>query len=735
MKRCFFTIIGLMLFLSVTAQSYYTVYDKETEEFNSKTLVIENEYAADAIINNVYYNSSGQKAPVWIFDPSNDIRKGEHKMKYSPNYNKAVYHLTMKFDVPVGFLNNVYITNQETYIQGYELNWNDPYNAEIEIEEGLYDFLVFYQYSQNSALSAVSIKDFLIETDTNILINVNDLATNTIGFDIKDENNISMDINDSLVYSQEFSVDIKLTDGLRLGVLEYSPGNYSKDFIRVSNFDSTYTIRLSLKLLKEKSAYSASFEPIFGVTENVNVVNDPDLYEDIKVVYHEAPSSVQSFLNMSYGIIVYSGVGSTGSSWYDSEQNNPVVDKDTITMFLSSMFDFDMGLVHVVAPLFREAIDSSNNINEFVQPNQMYKSDNLLGVQTSLYYPPRFADYFLSAQSFYHIGASVPFAKLACFNDETQIFGRFKYQCFSGQSLSWRNGDYYNAYYQIKDGDEVLKEGSLTEFTAPFIVPSPKEYTLKIQNKNFYLNDDIAQFEIENTFDLSNIDANPPQLTSFKIIDSTNKIRSTLKTNEEASILFSGMDEYSDEVFYELSTAAAFYKFNNDSIWIPLSVEMRPELIDEIIGLGNYYSIDLATILSSAAAENNKVDLRIVIMDEAGNTSVSTWSSAFEVDFVDGIVDDELVISSEYNLSASPNPIFENCLISFNLEEATKVWLSVYNVRGNLVEHIASEKYSAGSQTISWNPNNSKGSKLSGGVYFISLRTNSSVESIKVVVQ
>lgn len=63
-----------------------------------------------------------------------------------------------------------------------------------------------------------------------------------------------------------------------------------------------------------------------------------------------------------------------------------------------------------------------------------------------------------------------------------------------------------------------------------------------------------------------------------------------------------------------------------------------------------------------------------------------------------------------------PNPFNASTMISFNLSRQTLVDLSVYDIRGNFVKNILSERLTPGNHTVTWNAEN-----LTSGVYFIKL--------------
>ena len=87
------------------------------------------------------------------------------------------------------------------------------------------------------------------------------------------------------------------------------------------------------------------------------------------------------------------------------------------------------------------------------------------------------------------------------------------------------------------------------------------------------------------------------------------------------------------------------------------------------------------------------------------------------------------VIPVQHNmLSAYPNPFNPETTISFTLENADNVMLAVYDIQGREVARLANGWVSAGSHDRTFNAVD-----LSSGVYFVSLTTASSVQTLKML--
>lgn len=79
-----------------------------------------------------------------------------------------------------------------------------------------------------------------------------------------------------------------------------------------------------------------------------------------------------------------------------------------------------------------------------------------------------------------------------------------------------------------------------------------------------------------------------------------------------------------------------------------------------------------------------------------------------------------------------PNPFTGTTLISYSLPVKSHVKLRIYNINGELVRTLQDIKQSAGSYSIEWNGLNNHGNKVTSGVYFCRLQTDSYVQTRKM---
>jgi len=80
-----------------------------------------------------------------------------------------------------------------------------------------------------------------------------------------------------------------------------------------------------------------------------------------------------------------------------------------------------------------------------------------------------------------------------------------------------------------------------------------------------------------------------------------------------------------------------------------------------------------------------------------------------------------------------PNPFNPNTNISFLLEEATRVDIEVFNLKGQKVRNLVEGNYQKGEFTVNWNGKNDVGRDEPSGVYFYKMSTKSSIQTKKMI--
>ena len=132
---------------------------------------------------------------------------------------------------------------------------------------------------------------------------------------------------------------------------------------------------------------------------------------------------------------------------------------------------------------------------------------------------------------------------------------------------------------------------------------------------------------------------------------------------------------------------------------------------------GELYGINYKPILKSILVSINTSDYSLTEIGDIGVTSINYL--LFTPEVITGVENDLLNVPSDYTLYQNyPNPFNPSTTIKYSIPEAANVKLTVFNVLGEVVTELVNEFKSAGSYSLSWNPQ----STLSSGVYLYKIQ-------------
>ena len=89
------------------------------------------------------------------------------------------------------------------------------------------------------------------------------------------------------------------------------------------------------------------------------------------------------------------------------------------------------------------------------------------------------------------------------------------------------------------------------------------------------------------------------------------------------------------------------------------------------------------------------------------------------------------IIPIKMELSNYPNPFNPTTTISFSIQEASKVDLSIYNIKGQKIKSLISDQIITGEHSIVWNGEDASGKKVGSGVYLYKLNVNGKTKAMK----
>jgi hypothetical protein len=106
--------------------------------------------------------------------------------------------------------------------------------------------------------------------------------------------------------------------------------------------------------------------------------------------------------------------------------------------------------------------------------------------------------------------------------------------------------------------------------------------------------------------------------------------------------------------------------------------------------------------------------------------------TSLDIDFGSISYLDNITVSQQsISMQNYPNPFNPSTTIAYNMIEAGKVSIEVFNMKGQKVKTLVHETLPAGEHSVVWNGRNSNGKRVGSGIYFYKLNVNGKSEAVK----
>lgn len=650
--------------------------------------------------------------------------------------NKETHHLTLSFDEPMGSNTELIITSNVDSYGKYDLTWSDDkLTGEIDLPENTYQIFAECNYWQTTGnIAFVFIHDLNVNMDKDTIISYSSMANHEIDSKCFDENGILLDPSDTTLLRQQKIINIEFPTTCLFESCTVISNIKPSGKIRFSDVNNDYKIIINNFYVRFNKLYITDIGQLNGLTKDTVIQNIPLEYKKMDAVIHSSPSS----LSTNYLTFEYGGISRYGTTYMlylfgSTNDDHPFANLDTLHVFMKNKeMPENRSLVAFVSGInFWESFPSEEEFPApkiISDPFHINVSDSIVFTKWNVSAAsPQYPD-----NSVVDLGNTAPFNTATFQNNmmgENTIYG---YSISYGQTNEERQMDNRFSIYEIKKGDEILASDTISNFIDPFTVTGQGVYTFNITNNNYVVNDQSGQGIFEASFDIGNADANPPVISSFKLLNSENFITNSFKNNEFATILLSSFDyNYSTYKLNEPSSVLVFYKKFDSNDWSVLNMIENPTLFDSV-NYGSFYTCDFSPALTQFTT-SGYLDLKIVSADNAGNTATQILHPAAYVENNVGIP--QIINNEKGALQIYPNPVADNSVISFNLTQNSNVKLSVYNINGQLMEALLDKTMKKGNHQISWNTTNYSGEKLTSGIYLLKLETGNTVKISKVIVK
>ncbi|RPI05036.1 MAG: T9SS C-terminal target domain-containing protein, partial [Ignavibacteriae bacterium] len=291
--------------------------------------------------------------------------------------------------------------------------------------------------------------------------------------------------------------------------------------------------------------------------------------------------------------------------------------------------------------------------------------------------------------------------------------------------------------YIISDSGGAMISSNLPSTTKGLNVPAGV-YTLEVTNRDYYVRSKQGKATLKTRFDLRKADANPPQISSLRLLDSGGKSVDMLAVDEQGTLIFSSADidyvkdEYGTRVgVYKHINAHATqlsYRVNGTATWHTTLVS--PWMVDTAGSnpRGIVYKSDLT---AATHVDGKAIDLKLLMQDLSGNSTEWSLEPAFGVGSFENStgVDEktEFSLPGRFALRQNyPNPFNPMTMIEFDIPQSSFVTLEIFNTLGQKISTVLAKDLQAGTYKIPWNA-----AGVSTGIYFYRLQAGSIADTKK----
>jgi hypothetical protein len=310
----------------------------------------------------------------------------------------------------------------------------------------------------------------------------------------------------------------------------------------------------------------------------------------------------------------------------------------------------------------------------------------------------------------------------------------------SGEAKSLKH-----SYLTIYDkSDAILFDDSLADFK-PMDVP-PRPYRSVLTYNDYFVGGGAGMGTLECSFDLRKADANPPMITSFKLLNAAKEQVASLHKDEKGSLVFSATDillmQYPNGAQYatyhaNLVSTEIQFRVHGTEVWETLPVAVIAQDTNTFPPIGTIYSVQISP---TTTIDTTAIDIRLHFVDPAGNQTDWTLEPAYAIgDYkapvaVERSRNERDKIPQTFALHQNyPNPFNPSTSIGFDIPYRSHVSIVVYDMLGRMVKEIVNEERQAGKYLDTWDGSNNTGQTVAGGVYFCRMEAGGYVQVRKMI--
>ncbi len=614
----------------------------------------------------------------------------QKKSRNETNNTSQIRHV--RFHLDLNYWNTLLLVGTDTIFSGfYNLNWINGNTFEGYIPDGYYEMV--------ASMEGMAINNYYFlfkhrfhvyrDMDTNLL---SSSANNHVKLQAVNESGDTL-VGNTLASGDGWGINVEFQDG---SANPYTSACYTgtlPDSLHMTDTPPEMKIltnRIFVTGASHYHHYMVSYPPIIGLNGNLTMSNQPEDLHKISVAFKPTPGGKDYYFAWGYGPVENDSLTGRVNSFVAAFllPDYPSAAYDTVDYYFNqSACDTNKSFFASFADHLEMNPMATSALSDLFCPLTYLYRDSIFVLSTQGNYPPIDGDYRVDQESNVPIGTSAPFNVAWQVNKPLQPEISI-YTHFRGQSNERRYVDNSFSSYEIWDHSGRLFRDTIRNFSISYFFPYPQKCRVVLNDSNYVMfgHQGLSQTLLD--FDLANAsDACSPGLIAFKVMQDS-KVSQTVIRGYPSTIKFTAADydftASGQRIARIPASARLFIKNFIDTSWTELNVTAVPSLSDPTAG--TTYVSDPGTSLYQFP-DSTLADLKLVLVDSAGNTTTQTMHPAFLVrDAMTGI-NPLPVISGE--LRIYPDPATDKITIS---SAADNVAISIYTITGNLILNDLSKR-------------------------------------------
>ena len=623
---------------------------------------------------------------------------------------------------------NFVLHNENVCVFDYYATQLGYYYYELELPFGIYDLFAFIYFANNNY--CVFREGIDISTNLDLVINSNE-AANLFQLAAVDEQG-------SLLSSLDNASTLLVMQAPEESKLLFCGFSGSTNTWHFSDVSDDYTIicgERQFDIENENIIHIANHEIVEGITGDIYLTNDPSDLHTKNISLAFPPGIHFPYINVGgYTKYAYPGSMIEFGGWSSNTVRQVATNPDftwTIPIYYNtSTYEYVKAGLNLFG---HENDDILDDTKTWFCTMPIYAINENIA---SYIFNPNPSTYIPINEDTLRFGEGLVYPYLYFSKNYDHMVIYDPPNCnFCGSLDEIRERDSYESTFSLyrQDGT-LLTSGMLNEALEKirYMNLDDEIYNFETSDSNYYIVGYNGNATGNFFFDMTQEDATPPQLSSFKLFDNNGCVTQKLSTNEPGLLQFSvidwkilgpywGYDFTYKEVIVD--STRLFYKEHGNDVWQELPV--TPIVSDSMIGW--LYESDITSVTNF---DSTAIDLKISFRDDSGNQTIWQMEPAFAVGDFQVAVDEEITDGCETEpitlYSNYPNPFYSSTKINFSIKRpATLAVLKIYNIKGELVSTIRKEDLEIGDNIIEWNITDNQNRKVSNGIYFYTLQIDS----------